>query len=233
MAIHRIKRISISEQVYEQLRKQLLRGEWKPGDKLPSENELAENLGVSRVTVRQAIQKMAALGLLETRLGEGTFVRPFMPDMVMSNIIPLAYLGENTLLEVLEFRKIIEITTTELAVEKVTDEDIRSLEKIYDRMLFVQEDKTAFFQADFDFHLEIAKITRNTLVIKTYSILRDLLEVAMERIVDVRGTKGGIYYHNLLLEAIKSRDSERCRKVMEHHISDTYDSMAEKINEIK
>lgn len=230
MRTERVKRITIGEQVYEQLKERILRREWTPGEKLPSENELSENFGVSRITIRQAIQKMATLGIVETKFGDGTYVLPYTPGMVMNNIIPFAYLGENSLLEVLEFRKVIEAPTAELAAQKATNQDIRSIENIYQRMLFMRDCKSGFFQADFDFHLEIANITNNSLIINTYTILQNVLKVAMEKIVDVRGHEHGIYYHRLIIDAMKSRDSQSCRKVMEDHINDTYDSMVELLN---
>ena len=226
MKIERVKRITIVDQVYEQLKERILRREWTSGEKLPSENELSESFGVSRITIRQAIQKMATLGIVETKLGDGTYVCPYAPGMIMNNIIPIAFLGENSLLEVLEFRKVIEAPTAELATQKVTDQDIRALENIYERMLFMRDCKSAFFQADFDFHLEIANITNNSLIINTYTILQNVLKVAMEQTVNVRGHEHGIYYHQLIIDAMKSRDSQSCRKVMEDHINDTYDSMA-------
>lgn len=223
MGIHQVKKTSIGDQVYEQLQGQLARGEWKPGDKLPSENELATALGVSRITVRQAIQRLATLGLLETKLGEGTFVRTFTPGMMMTGMIPAAYLGEHTLLEVLEFRRIIEIPTAELAAAKATEADVNTLEDIFARMVAAQQRREGqvFFHADLDFHLELGNITRNSLVIETLSILRGILEVAMERIVEVRGDTQGIHYHRLLLEAVRQGDTARCRQVMAEHIDDT------------
>ena len=74
MAIQKISRASIGDQVYQQMKDQIVNGEWKAGDRLPSENELAEQFGVSRVTVRGALQKLAALGLIETKLGDGSYV---------------------------------------------------------------------------------------------------------------------------------------------------------------
>ena len=76
MAIKKVVKSSVSQQVFDQLREQILSGSWKPGQKLPSENELAAQFGVSRVTVRNALQKLSGLGLLETRFGEGSFRAP-------------------------------------------------------------------------------------------------------------------------------------------------------------
>ena len=69
-----VKKSSASDQVFEQLKDNLIQGTWKPGEKLASENELASLFGVSRITIRQALSRLAALGLVETRLGEGSFV---------------------------------------------------------------------------------------------------------------------------------------------------------------
>lgn len=225
MAIEQVKRLSISEQAYEQLRRQIGQGEWKPGDRLPSENELAAALGVSRITVRQALQKLATQGLVETKLGEGTFVRVFTPGSLMHGMLPAFFLGGSTLLEVLEFRGLIEAPIAELAAQKAQDADIRTLETIYDRMLKSRDTGKVFFHADLDFHLELASITGNSLAIETYTILKDLLEIAMERIVSIRGDMQGVYYHQLLLEAMRRRDAKACRSIMENHINDTYQSI--------
>ncbi|MDR1060484.1 MAG: GntR family transcriptional regulator [Clostridiales bacterium] len=145
MAIQAIKKIRVGDQVHAQLVEQLLRGAWKPGDRLPSENGLALMFGVSRVTVRQALQKMVAQGLVETRQGDGTFVRSYAPALSMNNVMPAAVLSDNSLADALEFRRIIEAPTAALAVKKATDEDIRRLGDIYDRMLAC--DRTAAAEA--------------------------------------------------------------------------------------
>lgn len=95
------------------------------------------------------------------------------------------------MLEVIEFRKIIEIPTAELAAAKATDEDIAALQTIFDRMIRVRSNKQDFHRADFDFHLKLAGIIGNSLVMETFSILQSVLEISMERIVDIRGDRGG------------------------------------------
>ena len=75
MALKQITRVNIAEKVFEQLRDQILQGTWKEGEKLPSEQELTETLGVSRSSVRQAIRTLADYGMVETRNGTGTYVK--------------------------------------------------------------------------------------------------------------------------------------------------------------
>lgn len=225
MAIRKIKKNSIGAQVYEQMQQQLIRGAWRPGDRLPSENDLAEQMGVSRISIRQAIQRLTALGLLESRVGEGTYVQRYTPGMWMNGLVPAAFLGGSSLLEVLEFRRIIEVPTAELAARKATDSDIEALERIYLQMQEAISAPGRFFQADLAFHKELVCITGNTLAIETYTILQHVLESTMAHIVELRGYTQGIYFHGRLLEAMRARDAVLCRQVMEAHIDDTFDAV--------
>ena len=77
MGIVPIKKVNVGQMVFDQMQELLIRGEWKPGDRLPSENELADMFNVSRITIRQALQKLSVLGLVKTRFGEGSFVKKF------------------------------------------------------------------------------------------------------------------------------------------------------------
>lgn len=225
MAIQPVARNNLGEQVYEQLRDHIVSGEWKSGDKIPSENELATLFGVSRMTVRQALQRLTALGLLYTKLGEGSFVEEPRPGIRLREIIPVAFLGENTLTEVLEFRRALEGPTAELAAQKATKEDLLRLSEIYEQMKKVREDPAAFSEVDLAFHVEIANITGNSLFIETYSILFELLRAAMAQIVKKRGSKQGIYYHQLILEAMGRGDAAACGKIMREHVEDTCESI--------
>lgn len=220
MGLKPIKKANITEQVFEQLKQQIIAGNWKPGDKIPSENELSEIFQVSRVTVRQALQKLTALGLLETKTGEGSFVINSLGP-VMNTMVPLAYLGERSLLEVLEFRKVIETESTALAAKKATEEDIAQLESILSQMTRYKNDKKYFAKLDLDFHYKIAEMTRNDLVISTHTILKDILGVSMKGIVDLLGYETGLYYHRQLIDAIKMKDEVLAKKVMSEHMDET------------
>lgn len=101
MEIRPIERTNVGEQVFDQLKQLLIEGTWTPGQRLPSENELANMLHVSRVTVRQALQKLSALDLIETRLGEGSFVKKIDVGSNMNALIPVMYMGEQSLQQVL------------------------------------------------------------------------------------------------------------------------------------
>ncbi len=224
MPIKKVERQSVSEQVFEQLKEQILNNEWKKGEKIPSENELAALLGVSRVTVRNALQKLTSLGLIETRFGEGSFITDALPGISMNSLIPIAYLKENSLQEILEYRRVLEGNVAELATKKASAEDVAKLEEAYLAMDKVKDDLEQFSKADLNFHLLLANTTKNSLIIQTFYIFSDVLNRAFSQIVSKRGNSAGIYYHKLLLEAVKSGNSLDAKRIMDEHMEDLYNT---------
>ncbi len=224
MPIKKVVRQSIGDQVFEQIKQQILDNEWKSGEKIPSENEMAALFGVSRITVRQALQKLAALGLIETRLGEGSFIKDATPGISMNQLIPMAYLNNNSLLQILEYRKIIEGNVAELAASKAGPDDLKKLEDAYLLMEKVKDDLVKFSDADLNFHLLLANMTKNTLIIQTFHIIHDVLRRAFTEIVSKRGNSAGIYYHKLILEAVKKGNCTEAKRIMDEHMEDLYNS---------
>ncbi len=219
--IQPIKRVNVSDQVFEQLKNQLLSGNWQPKEKIPSENELSEKFQVSRVTIRQALQRLTALGLLETRFGEGSFVKKAEVGNFMNILVPQAYLSKNSTLEVLEFRQVVETESAGLAAERATKEDVGVLEGILAEMETLKEDSHTFAKADLDFHIAVSRITRNSLIINTHSILNDILSVSMQDIVEQLGSEIGLYYHKKIIDAIAANDPEAATSIMREHICKT------------
>ena len=220
MGIKPIRKVNVGEQVFQQLKKLLIEGEWKQGDKLPSENELSEMFGVSRITVRQALQKLVALGLIETRLGEGSFVKKLEPADAMNGLIPAAYLRKEAIFEVLEFREAIEAESARLAAGRASKADIQELEIILQKMEETKEkdDLKAFALADYEFHYKIGQITKNDLIIRTNNILGEVLKSSMIEIVGKVGFKPGVYYHRKIIDAIAQQDGDLALKLMREHI---------------
>ncbi len=230
MPIKKVVHQSIGEQVFEQLKEQIFNNEWRSGEKIPSENDLAASFGVSRITVRQALQKLMALGLIETRLGEGSFIKEAVPGINMNPLIPMAYLNENPLMELLEYRKVLEGNVAELATQKASEEEVAKLEEAYLLMEQAKDDLQMFSKMDLNFHLLLANMTKNSLIIQTFHIFNDVLNRAFTQIVSKRGNSAGIYYHQLLLEAVKSRNSREAKRIMDEHMQDLYNSFQTNLN---
>lgn len=224
----KVKTDSLRAQVYAQLKAQLLKGAWAPGQKLPSENQLCATFGVSRVTVRAALQQLEILGLVETKHGGGTFAKDHSALQSMELIHSRVSVRENQeLITVLEYRKIVEKGTIALAVKRAGPEDIASLEETYAAMLSVVDRPDAFAEADLEFHLKIARITRNPILVKVCSLINDILREAMVDIVRLLGHQQGVKYHRLLIDAMAAGNAAECERLMGEHIEVTVQGILE------
>ena len=225
--IQPLKRVSVRLQVFEQMKNQILKGVWKPGAKIPSENQLTTLFGVSRITVREALQKMIALELLETKHGEGTFVKELTADLRMNALIPMMLLTKNDLLDVLEFRKTIEAGIIGLAVDRADEDGIAELKRLLLKMKKFKNNAAKFATYDLEFHFALGRMTRNPVIIKVLFILKDILSASMEDIVRSLGVEIGIYYHTIILDSVRKADKERARQLMQEHIEATVNGILE------
>ena len=220
-----VKRPSVGEQVCEQLKEYLFEGKWLPGEKIPSENELAQAFQVSRVTIREAVLRLASLGLLESRFGGGTYVCKVTPGLQLNALIPIAYLDKKSILDVIEYRQVFEARTSALAARRAEPENITTLEEILARMERYKLDQHKFAEADLDFHMELARITQNSLLIETMNIIKSILSQAMFKVIKQRGHSQGLAYHRLLIDSISVHDEKLTMRIMEEHIDNTYEAM--------
>jgi GntR family transcriptional repressor for pyruvate dehydrogenase complex len=216
--IENIKTKSLRSQIYSNLKEKLMRGAWKEGEKLPSEQEFCSLFGVSRVTVRAALQQLEIMGLVETRQGEGTFVNEFSISRTVDTLHPLFQLQQDQdLITVMEYRKIVEKGTIGLALEKINDDAIADLEKTCATITDKACSDEDYIQADFDFHYLLAKISNNSMIIKVYELIFEILFAAMRDIVHLAGRTGHIY-HRRIIDALKRGDKTECEAIMEEHI---------------
>jgi len=220
-ALTRIKRSGVKNQVFEQLRDRILERTWAPGTKIPSENALAEALGVSRVPIREALHMLASLGLLETRHGGGTYVRAYSGEVFLNPLLPMLALDAPDILHVLEYRRIVEKGIVSLVVKRAGPAEIAELEDAYRAMSENRGDPRAFAQADLGFHLVLAKATGNPVIAKANVVITDILKGSMYGIVDSLGTRDGLYFHRRILDAIKARDGSSAETLMEEHVERT------------
>lgn len=225
MPIKQIKKNNISSEVFEQIKNNIISGEWKPGDRIPSENELGNLFGVSRVSIRAALQKLCVLGLLDTRHGEGTFVSELSPDMYMNSLIPVLALNETQLFEVLEFRRIIEVESVKLAAQRAQAEDIKELEETVRKMKESVYEPNKFAEVDSLFHETLVKSAKNSILYKVNTIIRDILLSQQIKIQEIMGPTLALKYHPAILEAVKKGDSDLASKIMEEHIRTTIESV--------
>jgi GntR family transcriptional repressor for pyruvate dehydrogenase complex len=217
----RVQHAGVKNQVFAQIRDRILDHTWPPGAKIPSENALAGTLGVSRVSIREALHMLASLGLLETRHGGGTYVREYTGEIFLNPLLPLIALDKLDILHVLEYRKIAEKGNVSLAVKRAGSAEIEELDRALRAMEEHRNDPRAFAEADLSFHLLVAKATGNPIVMKVNAVITDILKVSMYGIVESLGPRDGLYYHRKILDAIKNRDVPLAETLMEEHIERT------------
>lgn len=222
MAIQKVVKSSVSQQVFDQLRQQILSGSWKPGDKLPSENELAAQFGVSRVTVRNALQKLSGLGLLETRFGEGSFIRGPEAGAALNQLVPMLYLGRETLKDILTFRRMVEGPICEIACRRATDGEIAQLRELLDQMERAEADLAAFARLDSRFHCMLARLTRSNMMQQIYQIIDDAIQSSYRQNARRQSVPVALHWYREILAAFEARDSSRAREAMEQSLDQTF-----------
>lgn len=209
-----IKPRRISEEIVNQLKDLIFKGELKPGEKLPPERELAKSLNVSRVSLREALNILQGMGLLEIQQGNRTFVRPITTLSIHDPLVEFSKNGPSNILKVLEIRKYLEVGSASLAAERATSEEIQQLEKLLKEMQEDLKRNRLGAKSDFDFHSAIAGATHNEAYIHimqtVYDLLQEPLRIAYGDIFrkkDKRKTL--LLQHQNMFKAIRDHDPEK------------------------
>ncbi len=225
MALKNIRKQNITDVVYEQFMNAIVSGEWQPGRKIPSENELTATLGVSRVSVRSALQKLQTLGLVESRQGEGTFVCRLDGAQYVRQLLPVLLLGRPALRNLLELRAILDCEMAALAAERATPDLITRLRDNLALHRSLSEDRRAAAECDLEFHLLVARATGNPLLEQVYLILKEVFLSSLYDLVALMGPQHAYHYHQGVLNAIAAHRPDQARKVMREHVRDTMEAV--------
>ncbi|WHH61296.1 FadR/GntR family transcriptional regulator [Petroclostridium sp. X23] len=218
MGIKSIGRKNVVDEVYAQMRELILSGEWPPNSKIPSENELSRAFDVSRNTIRNAIQKLKTMGVLITKQGEGSFVCGSTAENIAESFIPVICLNKKEIIEILEFRKIIEIESVGLAAIKGNEQDINTIKQYLNMMSNALQDYRQYSIADYQFHLSIAKASQNSILYSVMIKLEELIYSHLEEMNKDLGPAMSIENHKKIFNAIKDREPELARLLLKENI---------------
>jgi GntR family transcriptional regulator, transcriptional repressor for pyruvate dehydrogenase complex len=215
-----IRRNKVYEEVAKQIER-LIMTKLHPGDKLPSERELAEMLQVSRSSIRDAIRSLELVGLVEPRQGAGTVVREISADSVVNPLANILVRKRQLVTELLDFRKMLEPPLAARAATHASAEEIAEMDEILRR----QEEKLGrgdtAIEEDSEFHYNVALASGNSVVLKVLDVLMDLLRETRERSMQVEGRpQKSLAGHRRILAAIKRHDAEAAKAAMRRHIED-------------
>ncbi len=219
---------SLRTKIYLGLKHRIEEGEWDVDSKFPSENQLCREYGVSRITVRAAIQQLEAVGLVRTQQGGRTTVLRTREKGAVSSLNPLQHIDLHPdIVTVLEYRIVVEKGTIGLAALRITEEDISDLEEIFNMMITNHDNIKKFSQADYLFHRKIAECSRNQILIHASAAIEEVLSNTMDSIVSLIGCAIGIRYHRELISALRLHDKNQCERLMEEHIQATITAILE------
>jgi len=212
-----IKHTKISDEIIGQVKSLIAQGILKPGDRLPPERELVKELGVSRPSLREALNSLIAMGFLEIK-GKRTFVKSMASGSIQEPISLMLKADAQKIFDLIEVRKAIETWAAFHAAQKATEEDIHQLEKILQRMKKAFQEGKPWEKEDADFHLGIAQSTHNPIQAHLMFSIHDLLRESVAKVFrDRNKVKKLIDQHDRIFYAIKNHSPEKAReKTLEH-----------------
>jgi DNA-binding FadR family transcriptional regulator len=221
MAFTPVRAVRASSDVIAQLREAIFKGQYKPGDRLPTEREMARQFGVSRVTVRDALRALEAAGLIQVRVGGqgGPYVAEPDVAQLAESLGTHMHMRGSTFRELAEARLALETTACRLAAERATDEDLAELRAAIDGPMAPSPDPAA---KSLDFHTALVRAAHNGALLAMFMATRSLIQEAFDTLharqpdMAVAAREA----HSQLYEAIARRDADTAARTMRTHLYD-------------
>ncbi|MCI9132849.1 MAG: FadR family transcriptional regulator [Lachnospiraceae bacterium] len=221
-----IRRDDISSQIYNRFLERITSNEWPDGTKLPTEMQLAKEYGVSRSAIREALQRLRAIGMIESRQGVGSFVNTSSAIASLNTVLYSHSVNAQNIFELLEFRKLFEPHCVRLVAQQASDEDILSLKQFAPSLSELGQQKPKIkdlqkltFEMDIDFHQQIVRLTKNSLFNLIYDVISSIRLSHIDYFINLRMDYAVILdEHNAIYEALKVRDGELASTLMYDHL---------------
>ena len=224
----RIKTGSVVKMVLKRIEEAVINKELKPGDYLPPETELAENLGVSKSSVREAIKMLEAMGIVEVRQGDGTFIKQKPDANGINTLVFTLLLQQGTSMEIFELREMFEPAYTLMAMKKATSEDIERIKDTITRLEESVKQNKQSADDDLAFHYAILETTRNPYVIKIGSTILNLFKasigMSMKRIPQI-----AIEDHKKIFKALCEKDEQALLKA----VNDSFEGWKSSLHDLQ
>ncbi len=213
---------ALSEKIIVQISDALIAGELKPGDRLPPERELAEQFGVSRTVIRDAVKTLAGRGILHVKHGAGIFVATSEENAIgrlsaLSEILPLQGVG---LRDLFEIRKVLETEGADWAARRRNGYHLERLRSILEDAHRTSENLEVLSDRDAQFHVAIAEASQNLVLVRVMLTLLDLLAQSRRESLSIPGrAKLSLKEHERIVEEIEAQRPEEARKTMLEHLT--------------
>ena len=218
--MERIKKSNLVDEVYRQLLEMLASGDYPEGSRLPSETQLCDTLGVSRNTVRTAISKLIALGVLENQQGYGNCVRSMNIGLYANTILPCMLSHAKDLVAATEYRIGVESMAAALAAERADKADMEKLYAACEKAANAIDNTDDFAKYDMEFHRAVAEASKNPLFIRTSEMIEAMYTSWLIGFQRSHGKEKSHMYHSRICEAIAEHNPIEAEKWMKLHLED-------------
>lgn len=219
---------NVTDSVYQQLLEQIITRRYQPGDRIPPENELKEEFNVSRNTLRTVLNKLNALGILETRRGDGTYVKKIGMQMYLNAFIPAILINADSLMELMQFRKAIEVASARIAAVQATEDDIARIQECFYISINAGNDMKIHAESIFDFHFQIVRASKNQMFETMMELIKYILTSKMVNFLNYSRYDGdSTFYHQMILSCIKDHKPDEAAYMMERHMTILVDQVDE------
>lgn len=219
----KIKRISLSDAVTDTIISQIQEGRYRAGDRLPTERELAEQLGVGRTSVREGLRFLEKLGVLEIRQGMGTVVRSLSLGEVFEHLVPvqtIIELPDRDVRDIMHVRRVLEAESAQLAAQHATDRQLGRLEELLHGMAASLEKPRDYLEMDLEFHVVVAEAASNPVLAQLVNLIRDIYTRYFEIVLrDPEMNKTSLGFHRRLYAALRDHDADAARQHILAHLS--------------
>ena len=210
---------SVRDRVVEHVRRLIEKGTLGPGDRLPGERDLAQELGVSRPSVRSGLEALEAIGVVVSRRGAGTFIAEGPPDLGFEPLSLLASLHRLTAGEMFEARLVLEVGVAGLAARHATADALATMADVVSEMFASLEDPKAFLVHDVRFHRAVAAGCGNRVLAALMEMVSaQFYELRKQTIGRARDLKESAEMHRRIYRAIRARDGEAAQAAMTEHL---------------
>jgi GntR family transcriptional repressor for pyruvate dehydrogenase complex len=192
----------------------------KQGEKIPSESQLMKMLNVGRNTIRGALSRLTAIGLIESKQGEGYFLRDVNVSIFLNSLIPVLLYSSGDLIALTEFRIGVESQAAALAAINADEDDINEMNKHLQLAQKNIDNEQMFAKCDMDFHLAVAKASKNIILYQLFAIIKTLYTIWLVDFVANHGKEKSDHFHNEVFNAICNKDSQKASHYMNSHLQD-------------
>lgn len=212
-------RTNLSQSVTDELLRLISEGELRPGDRLPTERGLMEMFGVGRNTVREAVQSLVAMGIIEVRPRVGATIKPVKGRGAVDALALSTLLDGRTAIDIHEFRLVMEVEIAARAAERATAEQIEAIREAAARYSYAADNRLLTYREDIAFHQRIAEASGNSIYSHVLSTVSELLISTRRETDHVPGAvERARREHDAIYEAIRDRDAARAESTMRQHI---------------